>query len=117
MQTISLLYVGYLKNEDESPQGSTSAAPYDKVMEYESRRPKSNENLGLGDPFLEDVKFHEFSKSFLSYCFDLSLVKLKKMWGENVKSLIMDDILESLGGYTLEELGILKASETYDKTM
>ncbi|CAN7994640.1 unnamed protein product, partial [Ixodes pacificus] len=88
MQIISLFYVGYLKNKDESPQGNSSAALYDKVME-----------------------------SFLSYCVDLSLVNLKKMWGDNAPSMIMDDILESLGGYTLEELGTLKASATYNQSM
>lgn len=117
MQMISLFYVGYLKNKDESPQGNSSAALYDKVMEYESRRPKNDKNLGLGDPTLEDVKFHAFSRSFLANCMDLSKAKLKKMWGDNVQKMIMNDILESLGGYTLEELGTLKASATYNQSM
>lgn len=117
MQMISLFYIGYLKNKDESPQGNSSAALYDKVMEYESRRPQSDENLGLGDPTLDSALFHEFSKSFLGYSIDLSKVRLKKMWGDNVEELIMNDILESLGGYTLEELGTLKASATYNQSM
>ncbi|CAN8028527.1 unnamed protein product, partial [Ixodes persulcatus] len=91
MQMISLFYVGYLKNKDESPQGNSSAALYDK--------------------------FHAFSRSFLANCMDLSKAKLKKMWGDNVQKMIMNDILESLGGYTLEELGTLKASATYNQSM
>nr|WAK75725.1 MAG: L protein [Phenuiviridae sp.] len=117
MQMISLFYVGYLKNKDESPQGNTSGALYDKVMEYESRRPNSDDNLGLGDPTLDEVAFHEFSRSFLAYCVDLSKAKLQKMWGEKVEDMISNDILESLGGYSLEQLGTLKASSTYDKSM
>ncbi|EEC09538.1 hypothetical protein IscW_ISCW006923 [Ixodes scapularis] len=88
MQMISLFYVGYLKNKDESPQGNSPAALYDKVMEI-----------------------------CLNYCVDLSLVERKKMWGDNVQSMIMDDILESLGGYTFEELGTLKVSATYNQSM
>ncbi|AII01807.1 L protein [Blacklegged tick phlebovirus 2] len=117
MQLVSCFYLGYLKNKEESPQGNSSSKLYEKVMEYESRRPKTDENLGWGDPSLDDVKFHEFSRSFLLYCADQAIKKLENMYGPRVKAQMTEDILYAIGNYDLEQFATLKASATYDQSM
>uniref|UniRef100_A0AAN0LIQ3 RNA-dependent RNA polymerase n=1 Tax=Shoal Cavern virus TaxID=3139881 RepID=A0AAN0LIQ3_9VIRU len=117
MQLISLFYLGYLKNKEESPQGNSSSKLYEKVMEYESRRPDSDENLGWGDADLNEIKFHEFSRSFLLYCADQAMKKLETMYGPRVKAQMTEDILFAIGNYDLEQFATLKASATYDQSM
>nr|WAK75789.1 MAG: RNA-dependent RNA polymerase [Sara tick phlebovirus] len=117
MQLVSCFYLGYLKNKEESPQGNSSSKLYEKVMEYESRKPGTNLNLGWGDPDLSDIKFHEFSRSFLLYCADSAMKKLETMYGPKVKSQMTDDILYAIGNYDLEQFATLKASATYDQSM
>nr|ASY03238.1 RNA-dependent RNA-polymerase [Fairhair virus] len=117
MQLVSCFYLGYLKNKEESPQGNSSSKLYEKVMEYESRKPGTNLNLGWGDPGLNDIKFHEFSRSFLLYCADSAMKKLETMYGPRVKAQMTEDILYAIGNYDLEQFATLKASATYDQSM
>nr|QIS88067.1 MAG: RNA-dependent RNA polymerase [Piguzov virus] len=113
MQLISLFYIGYLKNKDESAQGNAGGAMAEKIIEPELKLPSDPTNLGLGDPLLENIKFLEFHKSLCLMMTDCGMDLLKVMYGEGFRERIEEAILDALSELNLENLATLKASSNF----
>nr|QKK82904.1 RNA-dependent RNA polymerase [Ronne virus] len=113
MQLISLFYIGYLKNKDESAQGNAGGAMAEKIINPELKLPQNPFNLGIGDPTLKDVKFLEYNRSVCMLVIDCGLELLRKMYGSGYKERIEEAILDGLSELNLENLATLKASSTF----
>ncbi|AFH08732.1 RNA polymerase [Grand Arbaud virus] len=112
---ISLFYLGYLKNKEESPERNASIGMYKKILEYEDKHPGRYDFLGMHDPPPEDTRFHEYSISFLKYLCNHAENELRHNWGESFKAMITRDIVDSIASLDLERLATLKASSNFNE--
>ncbi|AII79371.1 RNA-dependent RNA-polymerase, partial [Komandory virus] len=112
---ISLFYLGYIKNKEESPEKNATAGMYKKILEYEQKHPGRYEFLGLGDPSPDDVRFHEYSVSFLKHLSIHAKHLLRRDWGENVLDSIHRDIIGEISRLDLERVSTLKASSNFNE--
>nr|BBK20264.1 RNA-dependent RNA polymerase [Kabuto mountain virus] len=110
---ISLFYLGYLKNKEESPERNATVGMYKKILEYEDLHPGRYDFLGLGDPDWPDIKFHEYSISLIKFMSELGVVTLRQRWGDNILSVMWTDFLEGLASLDLEKIATLKASSNF----
>nr|ULT85600.1 RNA-dependent RNA polymerase [Catch-me-cave virus] len=112
---ISLFYLGYLKNKEESPERNASVGMYKKILEFEDKHPGRYDYLGKGDPPPSDLKFHEYSVSFLKHLCNHAEQDLRRNWGEAYRSMITRDIIDSIASLDLERLSTLKASSMFNE--
>ncbi|AEL29654.1 polymerase [Nile warbler virus] len=112
---ISLFYLGYLKNKEESPERNASIGMYKKILEYEDKHPGRYNYLGLGDPPSDDLRFHEYSVSFLKHLCLHAEHDLRRNWGESFRSMITRDIVDAIASIDLERLATLKASSNFNE--
>lgn len=112
---ISLFYLGYLKNKEESAEKNASSALYGKILEYEDKRPAGNKYLGMHDPPIEDTKFHEFSPSFIKVLVDFANRKLMSYYGPYIQNEIELDILNEIGRVNMEDMSTLKATSKFNE--
>ncbi|AYC35226.1 RNA-dependent RNA polymerase [Ntepes virus] len=110
---ISACYNGYFKNKEEETEPSALSKMYKKIIELESAKPDTDENLGLGDPYHPST--HEFSRSYLKRCCEHGLNLLKRQYGQNVLDQIDSQILREVSSLTLERLATLKATSKFDE--
>ncbi|BAA01590.1 RNA polymerase [Uukuniemi virus] len=112
---ISLFYLGYLKNKEESPERNASIGMYKKILEYEDKHPGRYTYLGLGDPPSDDTRFHEYSISLLKHLCIHAEHDLRRNWGESFKAMISRDIVDAIASLDLERLATLKASSNFNE--
>nr|QDF45276.1 RNA-dependent RNA polymerase [Tacheng Tick Virus 2] len=113
---VNLMYLGYLKNKDESPEKNGCPALVRKIVKMEAAHPGRYEYLGQKDPPLDDIKTHEYSVSFQKYVCDVALVHLKATWGPNIVQSMHMDVLNAFCGLSLDRVGTLKASSAFDES-
>ncbi|ARF07706.1 polymerase [Uukuvirus hoplandense] len=113
---VNLMYLGYLKNKDESPEKNGCPALVRKIVKMEEAHPGRYEYLGRSDPPLNDIRTHEYSVSFQKYVCAISNIMLKTMWGESIHHTIHMDILNAFSSLTLDSVSTLKASSAFDET-
>ncbi|QLA47029.1 L [Sunday Canyon virus] len=112
---ISLFYLGYLKNKEESPERNASIGMYKKILEYEDKHPGRYTYLGYGDPDPDDLRFHEYSTSFLKHLCIHAEQELRRNWGESFRCMITRDIIDSISSLDLERMATLKASSRFNE--
>nr|WPV74323.1 MAG: RNA-dependent RNA polymerase [Drosophila Sighthill phlebovirus] len=116
-QLISLMYLGYLKNKNETAEKNSGLSLITKILKYEEKMPASNEKLGLEDPKLEEINFHEFSPSYLKYCCAQASLKLRRNYGEDWKIMLENDILMAIKRHDLESIASLKATSNFNEDL
>nr|WAK75735.1 MAG: RNA-dependent RNA polymerase [Phenuiviridae sp.] len=113
---INLMYLGYLKNKDESPEKNGCPALVRKIVKMEAAHPGRYNYLGMEDPPIDDIKTHEYSVSFQKYVCDVAMIHLKASWGSNIKHSMYMDVLNAFCSLTLDRVGTLKASSAFDES-
>nr|AIE42674.1 polymerase [American dog tick virus] len=112
---VNLMYLGYLKNKDESPEKNGCPALVRKIVKMEEAHPGRYEYLGRSDPPLDDIRTHEYSVSFQKYVCAISNIMLRTMWGESIHHTMHMDILNAFSSLTLDSVSTLKASSAFDE--
>ncbi|BCT55140.1 RNA-dependent RNA polymerase, partial [Toyo virus] len=110
---ISLFYLGYLKNKEESPEQNASIKMYSKILEYELKHSKRYEYLGLLDPPPEDCRYHEYSPSLIKLLCKNGIHILRQKLGESWREIIHKEIIHEISKLDLERLATLKASSQF----
>nr|WPV71150.1 MAG: RNA-dependent RNA polymerase [Ips phenui-like virus 2] len=112
---VSLFYLGYLKDKNESFEKNSSSALYGKILEYEDKLGEASlENLTFGDP--HEPKFHEFSSSLVKLAIKESKKMISKKLGPRFENRLEKDMLREISQGDLESFASLKASSNFDQT-
>lgn len=112
-QVINVMYLGYLKNKDEPAESNSIGQMFEKILEYEDRRPGSNKYLGIDDPVTPN--FHEYSKSLITKICQVGKVFLKQQLGNAWLDQVDDEIITRLTYISLLDVTTLKASSLFDE--
>nr|UYL95521.1 MAG: RNA-dependent RNA polymerase [Tongren Perib tick virus 2] len=110
---ISLFYLGYLKNKEESPEQNASVKMYSKILEYELKHSNRYEYLGHSDPPPDDCKYHEYSPSIIRMLCSASKQFLRFQLGDSWKETIHKSIIREIALLDLEKMATLKASSRF----
>nr|UXL90855.1 MAG: RNA-dependent RNA polymerase [Alxa tick phlebovirus] len=111
---VSCWYTGYFKNKEEPPEVSGLSKLYEKIIELESAKPRSDKFLGRQDP--KHPAMHEYSVSYLKRCCSHAKTLLRRLYGQDFMRDIDNDILSRFCHLTLESMATLKASSNFDKS-
>ncbi|AJG39238.1 RNA-dependent RNA polymerase [Huangpi Tick Virus 2] len=112
---ISLFYLGYLKNKEESPEQNASIKMYSKILEYELKHPGRYDYLGMMDPPADDCRYHEYSPSLIRLLCSTSIQFLRHQLGEGWRETLHKSIIHEIAHLDLEKLATLKASSKFDE--
>nr|WAK75643.1 MAG: RNA-dependent RNA polymerase [Kaisodi virus] len=112
---ISLFYLGYLKNKEESPEQNASVKMYSKILEYELKHSGRYEFLGLMDPPPDDCRYHEYSPSIIRMLCSTAMQFLRHQLGDSWRDTIHKTILREVSLLDLEKMATLKASSQFDE--
>nr|WAK75708.1 MAG: RNA-dependent RNA polymerase [Phenuiviridae sp.] len=110
---ISLFYLGYLKNKEESPDKNANSKLYEKILEEEDKHSGRREFLGLDDPPIGDVRPHEYSPSLIKTMAQFGIILLERDYGTSVMERIEDDIDVAISSISLDDMATLKASSSF----
>ncbi|AIU95032.1 RNA-dependent RNA polymerase [Silverwater virus] len=112
---ISLFYLGYLKNKEESPEQNATVKMYSKILEYELKHSKRYEFLGLSDPPADDCRYHEYSPSIIRLLQTTAHQYLRYQLGEGWRDIIHKEIIREIALLDLEKMATLKASSQFNE--
>nr|WPV62188.1 MAG: RNA-dependent RNA polymerase [Wufeng shrew phenuivirus 9] len=114
---VNLMYIGYLKNKNQTPQANSDWNMLKKILEEEfavKEDPDSKRKMrgGLTSEDVPDKK--EFSLNCISYGVSIMEKKMQSRRGHNWKKIIGDEIYRKLSEHLSHEIATLKASSTYN---
>ncbi|UXD80034.1 putative RNA-dependent RNA polymerase complex [Linepithema humile bunya-like virus 1] len=108
---INLVYLGYLKNKNESPEGNTDFSLIEKTLEEEFKLDRINIRKSMGESNLNNKPGpKQFSKNCIMFGSKLMEDKLSKALGQNWKDQLGTQILDKLAEAMTSTIASLKAS-------
>nr|WPV62190.1 MAG: RNA-dependent RNA polymerase [Wufeng shrew phenuivirus 11] len=120
-QVTNLMYIGYIKNKDQSGFANNSGQMISKIVEKEDQLRRKEDGsidfkyLGLEEPG-KDIGIHEFSPRFLKYlCYQgrLAICKSRGVDKNRYEDMLMDDIIVKLKSISVDSLATLKKSSQF----
>lgn len=120
-QVVNDMYIGYIKNKDQSGFANNSGQMLSKIVEKEDqlRRTETGEvdfsYIGMEEP-PENMGIHEFSPKFVKYLCSQAKLAICKQRGVQLQrydDMITDDIVVRLKGISVDSLATLKKSSKF----
>jgi hypothetical protein len=105
-----IIYLGYLKNKNETAERNATSVLYKEILEMEEKRPKQDKYLGKEYPDLTTVMTHDFSSSWIKFLCRQSKDYLMQIHEPSNMKQIEESVLDLIGENTIENLATLKAS-------
>nr|WPV62186.1 MAG: RNA-dependent RNA polymerase [Wufeng shrew phenuivirus 7] len=112
---VNLMYIGYLKNKNQTPQANSDWNMLKKIMEEEfavKQDPDSVKKMGGGLTSEDKPSKKEFSLNCISYGVGIMERKMQSRRGNNWKKLLGEEIYRKLSEHLSHEIATLKASST-----
>lgn len=112
-RVINLVYLGYLKNKNESPEGNSDFLLIEKTLEEELKLDTTNINYSMGECGSEtEPKGKQYNKHCIMHGCSLMEKKLWQTLGPDWKNHLGNKIKENLASAMTETISSLKASCT-----
>lgn len=114
-QAVNLMYLGYLKDKNETAQENVEWKLVEKIVEEELKLNPSRmrQYYGAAEPNERPLS-KEFNMDCVLYGCKLMEGKLKKKLGTNWRGVLKDEIFRELSRHFTHEIATLKASSKID---
>nr|AOY18794.1 RNA-dependent RNA polymerase [Bunyavirus sp.] len=114
-QVVNMMYLGYLKDKNESAQENVEWKLVEKIVEEELKLKDSRVNRYYGEVEANDFpQEKEFSLDCMLYGCELMQKRLRMKLGDNWMGILKDETLKALARHLTHEIATLKASSKID---